>query len=201
MSEVKKKIREILDAAPRAPEPPAPPAPAEPGLLLHAGRDMKNVTVISRSNIHISPGVEHIDQAQTARLKTMVEDVSRLERVHAGNKVSTALVWKKLKDALAVSSYKYILKEQFPEAVSFLGAWQEQAMRDASRAGSSLGERSGIFKACHAIAKRYGLYSEMRTLLERKWDTDSMRDLEDHELRELMRFMRALESQYKDSDG
>ena len=191
MGDVKNTVRDIMRTATDKPARGAE-------IAVSAGRDVKNVTIISRAgNVSITPGAQHITEEQAARLKKLVHDVARLERLHAANPVTVPTIWGKLKETLCVASYRFIPKETYAEAVEFLLDWQSRAMRDGTRDAASLEERAKVYRICHAIAKQYNLGAEMRALMASKWDADSMRDLEDDELRELLAFMRALETQYK----
>ncbi len=120
-----------------------------------------------------------------------------MERMHGHRKATPAMVWVKLKDHLKVTSYKLLAKERRGEAVGFLTDWMFRINEDRFRDPVTLEERARMYRECHGIAKRYGLYAEMRALMERKWDAESMRDLDDAALRDLRAFMRALEAQHK----
>ena len=195
MSDIKKKIRELIGDALQVKEG------KDEGkeFSISVGKNASNITVISKSKINIAPGMEHITDEQAVYIKELAHEVARLERLYAQNRVTVPMVWAKLKARLKVTSYRLIPKEQYSEAVGLLIDWQQQALEDSRRTPESLLERSDIYHQCHAIAKQYGLATEMRAFMERKWDAESMRDLEDYELKELLSFMRALESQYKKS--
>ncbi|UQZ90718.1 hypothetical protein C4J81_16505 [Deltaproteobacteria bacterium Smac51] len=50
-----------------------------------------------------------------------------------------------------------------------------------------------IYRICHAVAKQYGLYTEMRQMMKAKWGVKSMRDMDLEALQSLFYFMRGLE--------
>lgn len=156
-----------------------------------------DVTIVSRAKIQISPGIAHISDQQAVYVKNMVHEVARMERVYGHKKATVPMVWNKLKAALNVSSYRLIPKESYAEAISFLTDWLCQINEDRFRDVDTLEERAETYRQCHRIAKRYSLYEEMRMLMERKWDAQSMRDLDDKALQELKAFMKALEAEYK----
>lgn len=54
-------------------------------------------------------------------------------------------------------------------------------------------DRERCYRVCHAIAKEYNLYSEMRALIQMRWQCRSLRDLHDSALHKVVIFMRALE--------
>lgn len=54
-------------------------------------------------------------------------------------------------------------------------------------------ERARIYRQCHAMAKQYDIYQEMRSEMRTTWGATSMRDLADDELQSLYKFMRSLE--------
>ena len=190
MNDRKKRIREILGDSPKSGED-------SKQVSISAGHDIHNVTLIKQAAINISPGLEHITDAQAVFIKKLVHDVAREERRTSLNPVSISMVWMKLKDKLQVTSYKLIPKEEYSQAVGYLYDWLEQLMADRARSPEVLEGRATAYRRCHAIAKQYGLYAEMRTLMETKWQAESMRDLEDHQLDELLAFMKALEAQHR----
>ena len=54
-------------------------------------------------------------------------------------------------------------------------------------------ERARHYRICHAIAKQYDLYPEMRGFMREQWQKSSMRELEDQELQTLLTYMRNIE--------
>lgn len=71
----------------------------------------------------------------------------------------------------------------------------QTAVMHANNNSSSMDERerSRHYRVCHAIAKQYDLYPEMRKCMGDRWRAESMRDLPDQALRELFEYMRSLE--------
>ena len=70
------------------------------------------------------------------------------------------------------------------ETVNLIG--QEEPLDDE--------EREQFYRKCHGIAKQYGIYPEMRRHMRVNWQAASMRDLADSALKELLRFLRKLET-------
>lgn len=50
-----------------------------------------------------------------------------------------------------------------------------------------------IYRICHAVAKQYGLYPAMRSLMKRRWGAESMREMDLPSLQDLFFYMRGLE--------
>lgn len=190
MSETKKKIRDILGA-------PQNKQPVITGIEINAGRDIKEITVISKSKISISGASELIADEQAFRLRELVHEIAQLERKYSHNPASIAMVWVKLKDRLRVTSYKLMTVDQYAEALNFLADWKDQIRLDCHRDPDTLEDRAAMYRKCHAISKRYGLEKERLALMQGKWGVESMRDLADEQLEELLAFMRAIEAQYK----
>ncbi len=156
-----------------------------------------NVNVIANSHIHkmhITPGAEHITEAQAARLSYLVHEVARLECIHSSNPVFMPAIWDALKAQLNVTSYKLIPHGHFSEAERFLLEWRHKVLADKARSPHIVKDRSRVYRICHAIAKRYGLYVEMRSYMQAKWGVASMRSLDEDALYQLLSFMRALEA-------
>lgn len=151
------------------------------------------------SSIHITPGAKHITESQAARLKYLVHEVARLECIHSSNPVFIPAVWEKLKERMGVASYRFISHGHFHEAEQFLLNWRTRVLQDSRRTPQDIKDRSRVFRICHAIAKQYNLYAEMRALLK-VWlpdkDKPSMRDLDSEQLQRLLSFMRGLEAQH-----
>ena len=95
---------------------------------------------------------------------------------------------------MQVTSYKLIPHGHFGEAERFLLEWRQKILADKARPHHVVKDRSRIYRICHAIAKRYGLYVEMRAYMQAKWGVASMRSLGEDDLYQLLSFMQALEA-------
>ena len=99
---------------------------------------------------------------------------------------------------MGVTSYRLIPHGHFHEAEQFLLDWRARVLRDSKRAPQEVKDRARVYRICHAIAKQYNLYAELRALLK-VWLPDaqrpSMRDLDSEQLQRLLAFMRGLEAQ------
>ena len=62
----------------------------------------------------------------------------------------------------------------------------ESSERAPARAGN-------IYRICHAIARQYDLYPQMRQMMKARWGAESMRQMDLAELQSLFYFMRSLE--------
>lgn len=185
MSDVKSYIKNIIDASgSKHKEPSNSP--------ITIGGDLN---IISNSHIHITPGKEHITESQASQLKYLVHELARLECIHSSNPVFMPAIWESLKQRMNVTSYKLIPHGHFSEAEKFLMDWRARVMQDSKRAPQAVKDRSRVYRICHAIAKHYNFYTEMRTFMLAKWQAESMRDIDDAGLQSLLAFMRALEAQ------
>lgn len=157
-----------------------------------------NIVNMASGPVRITPGRGHITESQAVRIKYLVHEVARLECIHSSNPVFVGAVWEKLKERMGVTSYRLIPHGHFHEAEQFLLDWRARVLRDSKRAPQEVKDRARVFRICHAIAKQYNLYAEMRALL-RVWLPDaqrpSMRDLDSEQLQRLLAFMRGLEAQ------
>lgn len=185
MDDIKSYIKDVVGSSQgKHKEPPSPP--------ITIGGDLN---IISNSHIHITPGKEHITESQASHLKYLVHELARLECIHSSNPVFTPAIWEALKKKMHVASYKLIPHGHFTEAERFLADWRARVLADSKRAPQAVKDRSKVYRICHAIAKQYGLYEEMRSFILAKWRVESMRDIDDSGLQQLLTFMRALESQ------
>lgn len=71
---------------------------------------------------------------------------------------------------------------------------ESQTFNRSARCGSVAEEdRPKIYSVCHGIAKQYDIYPEMRGHMGLRWQTESMRELTNAALKELLFYMRGLQ--------
>lgn len=146
---------------------------------------IKTEKVVHRTRPVTNPGVEHITEEQAFRIKTLVDEVVRLEKLICRPPAGYAAVWPALNRHCGATSYKLIRADRFEKAIKYLQEWTGRLRSSGSAQKKDPEWRKSLFRAIHARSR--GQEARLDTLLTQKYSTSSMGELTDDALDALYR--------------
>ncbi len=159
---------------------------------LNVGRDYYHGDVYNNTKVHktyaytYQPGDLREDQA--AKLKALVEEIVKLEKLVSKNPKSYAAVYNALKKRFKVVYYRKIREEEFPKAQTYLKAWKGRLLKahDLPQKDNEL-YRKARYSAIFAAAKnQLGLTKKaLDGYIFAEYGVHSIRDLDNTQLEHL----------------
>jgi hypothetical protein len=135
-----------------------------------------------RVRVVLQAGAEHIDEAQKARLRGLVNEIVQAELAVRRSPKSHAVIWEALKAKQRVASYHMIPRERFPEAEGYLMTWLARlhSMPSARKLGSDW--RKSRYAFIKAGSRQIGREADVDTLLADRYGSRRLSELTDDEL-------------------
>lgn len=146
---------------------------------------IKTEKVVHRTRPVTNPGTEHITEEQAFRIKTLVDEVVRLEKLTSRKPAGYPAVWPALNRHCEATAYKLIRADRFEKAIKYLQEWTGRLRSASSAPKKDPDWRKNRFRAIHARA--HGQEDRLNALLTKKYSTSSMSELADDDLDSLYR--------------
>lgn len=135
-----------------------------------------------RVRVVLQPGPEHIDDAQKARLRGLVNEIVQAELAVRKAPKSHAVIWEALKAKLRVTSYHFIPRERFADSEAYLMTWLARlhSMPSARKLGGDW--RKSRYAFIKAGSRQIGREADVDALLGERYGARRLSELTDDEL-------------------
>lgn len=143
-----------------------------------------NLVAPSRPKVKviIQGGPEHIDDAQKARLRDLVNDIVALEAAVKRTPKRHGTVWAALTAKFKCTSYHRILATDFERAQTYLLTWCGRLRHAEAAPKKDADWRNSRYRYIHAVLKDIGRIDELPQLLAERYSGRKLSDLSALEL-------------------
>ncbi len=180
-----------------------PRQPAKPAVHVNGdGNVVGNNNMVIKTERHVTktiakpePGAAHITEAQMSELRTMVEEIVRLEAIAKRDPANFPRVWNALRAKLGkrYSAARMMPIEMFPRAKKVLQTWIAQLLgRSTVQKKDPETVRNNRLGNIHAAMKQLDCEPKIRAYLKKNWDVSSLGDLDATALERVYRYVAGL---------
>lgn len=155
-------------------------------VVLHAPR------ITQRTVAEPKPSSEHIDEDQVFRLKQLVEEVVRLEKVLKRDPASFPTVYSALNKRCRVGAMRMIPKDRFVAGEKFLREWIGRLSSAKSAPAKDLSWRKRQIAYIKTNERKLALSDEIGRYLDSRFSAGSLTDLDDDQLRKVYGYVAGL---------
>jgi hypothetical protein len=135
-----------------------------------------------RVKVVIQGGPEHINDAQKARLRDLVNDIVALEVAVKRAPKRHGTVWAALTAKFRCTSYHRILATDYEPAEAYLMAWCGRLRHAEAAPKKDADWRNSRYRYIHAVLKDIGRIDELPQLLAERYSGRKLNDLSALEL-------------------
>ena len=130
----------------------------------------------------IQGGPEHIDDAQKARLRELVNEIVALETAVKRIPKRHGTVWAALTAKFKCTTYHRILADDFERAQSYLMTWCARLRHAEVAPKKDADWRNSRYRYIHGVLKEIGRIQELPQLLDERYSGRKLNDLSTLEL-------------------
>lgn len=145
---------------------------------------------VTKTNVEVRPGAVHISDKQAQILKSLVDEVVRLEKTLKKKPASYASVWGSLNSHCSVTSYRLILAGDFERAKKYLDQW---IGRINSMATAPIKDGDNWRRRRYAYIKINSKHPDEKITLDayvkRRFNTIKLSELANDELEQVYRYV------------
>lgn len=140
--------------------------------------------------VNISPGEQHISNAQACEIQSLVAQIVNLEKQVKATPRGYAAVWSAFKRKFKCPKYQLLTQEQFEPATSYLRQTIGRLSR-ASKAKQSPDWRKRKYSFIHTNVKQLGIEDKRKDFMAINFGAESMKELSNNELEQLYNWVAA----------
>ncbi|EWH09843.1 putative DNA-binding protein [Catenovulum agarivorans DS-2] len=141
--------------------------------------------------IMVTPGEQHITDAQAYEIKELVRQIVVLEAHVKEKPRGYAAVWASFKRKFKCTKYQLLTQEQFDPAISYLRQTIGRLSRSV-KAKQSPEWRKRKYSFIHTNVKKLGIEQERKDYMAINFGAESMKELSDRELEQLYNWVAKL---------
>ncbi len=138
-------------------------------IIGHQGNIHFQVAARPKIKVVLQGGPEHIDDAQKARLRELVNEVVELETVIKRKPKRHATVWAALTAKAKCTSYHRILATDFERAEKYLMTWCGRLRHAETAPKKDADWRNSRYRYIHGALKEIGRIDELPNLLAERY--------------------------------
>ncbi|HJU70361.1 MAG TPA: hypothetical protein VJ603_00790 [Paucimonas sp.] len=158
-------------------------------IIGHQGDIFFQIPVRPKVRVVIQGGPEHLDDAQKARLRELVNEIVTLETAIKRSPKRHGVVWGALTAKFKCTSYHRILGADFERAQAYLRTWCARLRSATSAPANDPDWRNSRYRYIYAVLKEIGRQDELPELMAARYSGRQLKELSKLELETVYRIV------------